>query len=1088
MANSTGKIRGVVADKDANPMPGVTVVVSNEKLGVKDRGVVTDLAGNYRIPGLSPGTYRMIVSFPTFATIELDLVVEPGKTARKDIILRPSAELTHTIEVRGTTGIVEMENTQNETNFDDTFIEGLPVVGRDYRDVLVLAPGVSDEDGDGNINIHGSRDRDVMYSVDGVNVTDPFTGQNAVDVNLEAIGDIEMVRAGGGAEFGGKSGGFVNITTKSGTNDFEGSFKFFFRTSELDGDGAGTDPPELHGGIGEASSFRDVDFDEFRPFMSLGGAVVQDRMWYFVSAQYISIDTPVNALNQVFITNDEGFQNFAKLTMQANSAVKPSLSLQHVPFLSTNLGLNSFVSAENAWDLETNRSIVTLDVPYIISPRLFLETTLSYDNGTEEFIPVTSPDVNGNGIQFRRAATGCPGDDCLDANRDGFVDDNEDPGGFFSPRDRDLGEDFNSNGRIDPAPEGFGSLPGLCIQDGNGLLRCEGDNVGPTSFGNGDGILAPGDQDQVFDFQLNRQTGPNAVNYTDLERDRQAFRSVLSQEIDDFYGTHTLKYGAALDAESFHRDLFNRAALGIDVTGGGEGVGAGGNITAQVPVPGRVSNLQAEADFYGLFVDDKYKPIPNLTLGLGVRFDRSEINTTGYSHFDPVRERAVFQRVQQEIAKENAGLIFTDPILNFQQQDGYTQSLGRAAVNQFTAHHLATAFDSDNTFVQLRKEDRLQGGAESNSQQLEDFQITNNNLSPRVSFSYDPWATGKTKFYSTWGRYYDRIFLSAATWELFPSVITRDYLFDTDLVNDTTGLFNRGFGDKLTVAAPSTLQMDRRLEDPYSDEFTIGFERELAPELSLQMTYVNRSWQDQLQDVDINHLVGETDVTGRRLRNVDGTNVVDLPDGLPDINIQNFFFNQVLFLGNLNEQEYEGIELVLNRRQHRNWQMQASYIYSQSEGAAEDFATEEGNDPTVTENEFGFLDFDRTHVVKFSATTFLKRDFQLGGTVEWASGYPWSTIRRRRSNDDVGYVTFRRRYPTGQRNDQRNDNTWLFNLALRKSFVIGKISAAATLDVQNLLNSDELRVFEINDSAVTNQVFGVRDFGRRYELGLVLNF
>ena len=62
--------------------PGVTVVVSNEKLGVKDRGVVTDLAGNYRIPGLSPGTYHMVVSFPTFATIELDLVVEPGKTAR----------------------------------------------------------------------------------------------------------------------------------------------------------------------------------------------------------------------------------------------------------------------------------------------------------------------------------------------------------------------------------------------------------------------------------------------------------------------------------------------------------------------------------------------------------------------------------------------------------------------------------------------------------------------------------------------------------------------------------------------------------------------------------------------------------------------------------------------------------------------------------------------------------------------------------------------------------------------------------------------------------------------------------------------
>ncbi|MBI4161188.1 MAG: carboxypeptidase regulatory-like domain-containing protein, partial [Acidobacteria bacterium] len=269
---STGTIRGVVANKEAAPIPGVTVVVSSEKLGVKDVGTVTDVAGNYRIPNLAPGRYEMVVSFPTFATYKITVEVEVGRTTRQDITLRPGDELKEIVDVVGKSDVVVLEETETKTEFDDTFISGLPVLGRDYRDILVLAPGVDDEDGDGNVNILGSRDRDVQYTLDGTSVNDPFTGADPININLEAIAEVELVTAGAGADQGGKSGGFVNFTTKSGTNDFEGAFKFFLRTSELDGDGAGTDPPQLHGGLGEAAGFRDVNFDEFRPFLKLGGA------------------------------------------------------------------------------------------------------------------------------------------------------------------------------------------------------------------------------------------------------------------------------------------------------------------------------------------------------------------------------------------------------------------------------------------------------------------------------------------------------------------------------------------------------------------------------------------------------------------------------------------------------------------------------------------------------------------------------------------------------------------------------------------------------------------------------------------------
>lgn len=1090
---ATGAIRGVVADKEGKPIPGVTLVLNSERLGIRDKGVVTDLAGNYKITHLPPGDYKLKVSFPTFATYNLSVTVEAGRTVRQDITLRPESELREEIIVTAKNEIVDLEDTTTSTVIDSTFIEGLPVVGRDYRDILILAPGVDDSDGDGNVNINGSRDRDVLTTVDGINVNDPFSGSNSINVNLEAIGEVELITAGAGAEFGGKSGGFINITTKSGTNDFEGAFKFFLRTNILDGDGAGTDPPNMHGGLGPAAGFRDVDFDEFRPFLSLGGAIIQDKLWYFVSNQFISIDTPVNAVTQVFVTNNEGFQEFAKLTWQANSVIKPSLSLQFVPFEFTNLGLSSVTAPETAYDLHTNRSVLTLDIPYILSPRVFLESTFSFDNGANEWIPLTSPDLNGNGLQYRRPTNRddeCPlGAACLDANGDFFIDDTENPTGFFAPIFRDLGEDFNSNGIVDEAPEGFG-LPGLCIMDGAGRLICEGDEKRPGTFGNGDGFLDPADRDALFFVQQNLLTGPNSQNFIDLKRDRFTAKGAISQEIDDFFGTHTIKIGASYEDETFLRDFTLRTIGILNLNGGGTGVGQGGSITAIVPAQSRVPDMGADAQFLGFFVDEKYKPIPNLTVGIGVRFDRSEINSSGFTQFDPVRERAVFDRVQQQLANVKNGELLTDPILNFQQQTAFVQTLGRGAVNQFTAHLLATEFDSDNTFVKLRKGDRLtsQLGESFNTQRPEDFEITNNNLSPRLSISWDPWANGKTKMFATYGRFYDRIFLQSAVWELNPAIISRDYLFDTDFVDDLTGLFNRGIGQKLNVAAPSTQQLDRRLQDPFSNEYTLGFERELAPELSVGITYVNRKWQDQLQDTDINHLVNPLDVIGLRVRNTDGTSVVDLPDGLPDLTIQNFFFNQILFLGNTNSQNFESVALTVTRRQHRNWQMQGSYVYSVSEGAAEDFNLEAGNDPSVTENEFGFLSFDRTHVVKFSATTFLPNDISLGGSAEWGSGFPFSTVRRQSSRDDIGFATFRRRFPSGRRNDERNDATLNFNLNFKKSFVIGKVSAAAQITAENILNSDDLRVIEINDASFSNQLISFRQFGRRFELGLILNF
>jgi len=287
----------------------------------------------------------------------------------------------------------------------------------------------------------------------------------------------------------------------------------------------------------------------------------------------------------------------------------------------------------------------------------------------------------------------------------------------------------------------------------------------------------------------------------------------------------------------------------------------------------------------------------------------------------------------------------------------------------------------------------------------------------------------------------------------------------------------------------------------------------------VSLRYINRDYHDQLQDIDINHRTEIDPSTGKladRLGNIQSSPsgvFMSLPNGAPDLYIENFYFNRVFMLGNLNEQTYRGWEIELVRRLKRRWQMEASYTYSVAQGDAESYLSELGNDPALTEYEPGYLNYDQRHVVKFNAVAFLPGDWRLGGTITWASGLPFSGIVHYDDSDDVGFtqsrILFGQLGPTGygittqSRNIHRNEATYILNTRVMKSFVIGKASASAFLEVYNLLNSDYLRLEKIDQipakviysrnlppiiiPAVINLI-GERDFGRRFQIGFQVDF
>src|SRR2546425_11794359 len=271
LAQTNGALRGAVRDDAGVALGGVLVVVASASQGVSGRAAVTDASGSFQIASLPAARdYLLRAAFPGLATLDLSNVdVQADRTNTLHVTLQRATSFRERVEVRARPQVVDLEDTSTQTRLSSEFIEALPILGRNYQDVLALAPGVTDVDGDGNPNIHGARDTDVVTLVDGVSTTDPLTGKVGAQLNIESIQEIEVKTSGATAEFSRAQGGFANIITKSGGNDLQGTFKFFWRGSLLDRGGAGIDDSRLHGGIGE-NGLRDLRFNGVLPFLSRG--------------------------------------------------------------------------------------------------------------------------------------------------------------------------------------------------------------------------------------------------------------------------------------------------------------------------------------------------------------------------------------------------------------------------------------------------------------------------------------------------------------------------------------------------------------------------------------------------------------------------------------------------------------------------------------------------------------------------------------------------------------------------------------------------------------------------------------------------
>src|SRR5262245_41920037 len=282
----TGSIQGVVKDSSGAVLPGVTVEArSPSAVGVST--AVTDANGNYRFPALPPGTYEVSANLQSFTPAKIsDAVVTLGKQLTIDLTLK-LAGVSESVTVTGESPLIDVKQNAAFATIQRETIDRMPK-GRDFQSVLKTAPGAQDESKSGGIQIDGASGSENRWVIDGMDTTNLQNGTSGKTMYLDFIQEVQVKSSGYNAEFGGATGGVINVLTKSGSNQFHGQAGTYYQNDGMQGKIRITNRfnPQ-HTSIAETGLTNpDDQWTYWSPLSDIGGPIMHDKLWFYGSAAY----------------------------------------------------------------------------------------------------------------------------------------------------------------------------------------------------------------------------------------------------------------------------------------------------------------------------------------------------------------------------------------------------------------------------------------------------------------------------------------------------------------------------------------------------------------------------------------------------------------------------------------------------------------------------------------------------------------------------------------------------------------------------------------------------------------------------------
>src|SRR5580704_16215080 len=283
-----GSLNGTVVDSTGGAIVGAQTTLTGQQ---GSQSQVTNGQGTFIYQDLIPGTYRVRIEMKGFRAAEVpDVTINVGRTSAIRVQLEPGS-VTSTVEVVSSAVTVDTTSTAVATNLNDDFYQKLPVQ-RGVAGLFYLAPGVVSGGGTGaeNPSIGGATGLENLYVADGVSITDTAFGGIGVfsrvygsvgtGINLSFIKEVQVKTGAFQPQYGGATGGVVQIVTKSGGHDYHGAVAAYWQPQQFEATRLNPDDFGLANPFGKVIHNAAYDFSG-----EIGGSIppLRDKLLFFGS-------------------------------------------------------------------------------------------------------------------------------------------------------------------------------------------------------------------------------------------------------------------------------------------------------------------------------------------------------------------------------------------------------------------------------------------------------------------------------------------------------------------------------------------------------------------------------------------------------------------------------------------------------------------------------------------------------------------------------------------------------------------------------------------------------------------------------------
>jgi outer membrane receptor protein involved in Fe transport len=969
-------VTGVVTDSAKAIVPGVRISIRNPDTNI-EHSEVTNAEGYFTVPGLPAGPYVLEAVSAGFEVYrQTGIVLETGQTLRLDIRLTVGS-VTETVKVTADTAVINTEDGKIKGQvIVSQEIQDMPLNGRDFTNLAITVPGVTAnaQGGAGSFGaVNGARADSTNFMVDGF--TDRNSRGAAADFrpNIDALQEFKMETSGFSAEYGKMAGGIVNMTIKSGTNNYHGAVFEYFRNNFFDARNFFS-PTNL-----------DLHQNQFGGLISgpldLPHYKGHDRTFFMVSEESYRITWGQNEQGVVPTAAEHG-GDFTGDT--SNTGAKIILKN---PFSSYAVFPGNIipVSLMNPVGVAVAKFY---PLPNYVSPannyQSFANHIDNWDSITSKFDErVTDKDTVSINFGKRWERSNAPfAEDAL-GEFGNYVRDDREMGGLtythiFSPTlvlEARGGISRTSEREHILANGGFG-LPEETFPTA-AQLGMQGSTTNPMLAG----------------FPLITVTNYLALGYAANEP-VQFFVSDIQTgaKMTWIKASHTIKFGGDITRTRFNQPYYNNSRGSMTANGiwTGDGTAANGdafadlllgllNTSSNTTTTGQNYMRQTQ---YGLFFNDDWKVTSHFTLNLGLRYELDMPATDAYnrmSNFVP----SIGKIIQASSTPYYQQLI---------QQAGLTNLVGTAS----------------------------QYGIPS-SLVYPDYKC----LAPRMGFAWRPFDNNKMVIRGGYGIFYTGDELNDVRIDLddnFPFAVLNSYSRVASNVNALT--LNNPWPASLAVLGGTTTTYDYELHAPmgYLQSYNVTLEREIGMGMVFEAAYVGSKGTHLSRQYNLNQPFRSISFYEKF-----GTGFPTLFPQLSTITTFDFSGNSI----------YNAGQFSLTRRFNNGYFFRLNYTYSKSIDDASQFAgASDGGfaqalDPRNLALERARSDWDRGHIVTATFSYQLPighgkkylssmngwgdgvlGGWQLSGNMIFETGQPF-TIEDSSVNANIGESTRPDRIATG---------------------------------------------------------------------------